>query len=144
VKASPKVRRTPICLPSGSRSSPEKTIQSRADELPDAGGGRRIILKKSVLKRFLRSAGARKRSREHHVAQQGYRVDPQPHGRAGFTEIQTPILSASSLKGARFFVPSRTCTRQMALQAPQMFAVLHCQRANAQRLTTFVTVAMTG
>lgn len=103
------------------------TIQSRADELPMPVAGEQeypeeIRLKNRFLDLRRDSVHANIMLRSNVIASLRRRMVEQ-----GFTEIQTPILSASSPEGARdFLVPSRMHNGKFyALpQAPQMFKQL--------------------
>ncbi len=103
------------------------TIQSRADELPMPVAGEQeypeeIRLKNRFLDLRRDSVHANIMLRSNVIASLRRRMVDQ-----GFTEIQTPILSASSPEGARdFLVPSRMHNGKFyALpQAPQMFKQL--------------------
>ncbi len=103
------------------------TIQSRADELPMPVAGEQeypeeIRLKNRFLDLRRESVHANIMLRSNVIASLRRRMVGQ-----GFTEIQTPILSASSPEGARdFLVPSRMHKGKFyALpQAPQMFKQL--------------------
>ena len=103
------------------------TIQSRADELPMPVAGEQeypeeIRLKNRFLDLRRDSVHANIMLRSKVIASIRNRMVGQ-----GFTEIQTPILSASSPEGARdFLVPSRMHNGKFyALpQAPQMFKQL--------------------
>ena len=103
------------------------TVQSRADELPMPVAGEQeypeeIRLKNRFLDLRRDSVHANIMLRSNVIASLRRRMVDQ-----GFTEIQTPILSASSPEGARdFLVPSRMHNGKFyALpQAPQMFKQL--------------------
>lgn len=103
------------------------TIQSRADELPMPVAGEQeypedIRLKNRFLDLRRESVHANIMLRSNVISSLRQRMVGQ-----GFTEIQTPILSASSPEGARdFLVPSRMHNGKFyALpQAPQMFKQL--------------------
>ncbi|MDZ4308173.1 aspartate--tRNA ligase [Allopontixanthobacter sp.] len=103
------------------------TIQSRAEELPMPVAGEQeypeeIRLKNRFLDLRRDSVHANIMLRSNVIASLRRRMVEQ-----GFTEIQTPILSASSPEGARdFLVPSRMHNGKFyALpQAPQMFKQL--------------------
>ncbi len=103
------------------------TVQSRADELPMPVAGEQeypeeIRLKNRFLDLRRDSVHANIMLRSNVIASLRRRMVEQ-----GFTEIQTPILSASSPEGARdFLVPSRMHNGKFyALpQAPQMFKQL--------------------
>jgi len=103
------------------------TIQSRADELPMPVAGEQeypedIRLKNRFLDLRREGVHANIMLRSKVIASIRQRMVGQ-----GFTEIQTPILSASSPEGARdFLVPSRMHNGKFyALpQAPQMFKQL--------------------
>jgi len=103
------------------------SIQSRADELPMPVAGEQeypeeIRLKNRFLDLRRESAHANIMLRSNVISSLRNRMVGQ-----GFTEIQTPILSASSPEGARdFLVPSRMHHGKFyALpQAPQMFKQL--------------------
>ena len=103
------------------------TIQSRADELPMPVAGEQeypedIRLKNRFLDLRREGVHANIMLRSNVISSLRQRMVGQ-----GFTEIQTPILSASSPEGARdFLVPSRMHNGKFyALpQAPQMFKQL--------------------
>lgn len=103
------------------------TVQSKADELPMPVAGEQeypedIRLKNRFLDLRRENAHANIMLRSQVIASIRNRMVGQ-----GFTEIQTPILSASSPEGARdFLVPSRMHNGKFyALpQAPQMFKQL--------------------
>ena len=106
----------------------EASLQSQATLLPlqvnaeeDAGEETRLRYRYLDLRR-------EKMQRAHRAALPDHLLDPAAHDRAqGFTEFQTPILTASSPEGARdYLVPSRLHPGKFyALpQAPQMFKQL--------------------
>jgi aspartyl-tRNA synthetase len=105
----------------------EVTVQSRADELPMPVAGEQdypedIRLKYRFLDLRRESVHANMMLRSRVIASLRRRMTEQ-----GFTEFQTPILTASSPEGARdYLVPSRVHPgRFYALpQAPQMFKQL--------------------
>jgi len=105
----------------------EATVQSRADELPMPVAGEAdypedIRLKYRYLDLRRESVHANMMLRSRVIASLRQRMIAQ-----GFTEIQTPILTASSPEGARdYLVPSRVHPGKFyALpQAPQMFKQL--------------------
>ena len=105
----------------------ETTVQSRADELPMPVAGEAdypedIRLKYRYLDLRRESVHANMMLRSRVIASLRQRMIAQ-----GFTEIQTPILTASSPEGARdYLVPSRVHPGKFyALpQAPQMFKQL--------------------
>ncbi len=103
------------------------TIQSRADELPMPVAGEQdypedIRLKYRFLDLRREGVHANMMLRSHVIASLRRRMIEQ-----GFTEFQTPILTASSPEGARdYLVPSRVHpgTFYALPQAPQMFKQL--------------------
>ncbi len=105
----------------------EVTVQSRADELPMPVAGEQeypedIRLKYRFLDLRRESVHANMMLRSRVIASLRRRMTEQ-----GFTEFQTPILTASSPEGARdYLVPSRVHPGKFyALpQAPQMFKQL--------------------